>query len=229
MPQDPTSRSRPRRRGLVLGAALLVAAVASSAAASAVLSQPPSPPIADELQAELDEMLAAGLPADHAKAVMLQDEIDEIRAGADADPPAERGVDVGAVLERARDAERTEESGVAPRAAVPAGDASAAADTRAWESGPVECEPVPGLLDADEVADATCVGVPQPDGTSRYVALGRDGTVRSVHFGPDGMALRLDDTTAGRPVPPGSDVRATSGGDVVVTPPGQAEVTVEVP
>jgi hypothetical protein len=88
---------------------------------------------------------------------------------------------------------------------------------------------VPGLLGADEVAGATCVGVPQPDGTSRYVALGRDGTGRSVHFGPDGVALRLDDTTAGRPVPPGSDVRATPRGDVVVAPPGQAEVTVEVP
>ena len=56
-----------------------------------------------------------------------------------------------------------------------------------WETGPVECEPVPGMLSMDEVVGATCLGVPQPDGTSRYVRSGRTarcGRCASAPTGP---------------------------------------------
>ena len=87
---------------------------------------------------------------------------------------------------------------------------------------------MPGLLSAADVAEAVCVSVPQPDGTSRYVAVGRDGTVRSVLFGPDGMVRRLADTSVGAPVPRGSTAEPTPQGDLVVAPAGGAPVTVDV-
>ena len=60
------------------------------------------------------------------------------------------------------------------------------------------------------------------------MAVGRDGTVRSVLFGPDGDVRRLDDVTAGRPVPTGSTAEPTREGDLVVTPPDDAAVSIDV-
>jgi hypothetical protein len=219
---------RPRRRGgAVLAAALVLAAVAASAAASAALSQPTPVPVEADLQHQIDDMLAAGMPADHPKVQLLQEQLDQVRAGADVDAPDEPGADVAAALDEAQAEEAAEDAGTASRAVEPAGDAATTAEP-AWESGTVECEPIPGLLTAAEVSGAMCVSIPQPDGTSRYVAVGRDGTVRSVLFGPDGDVRRLDDVTAGRPVPTGSTAEPTREGDLVVTPPDDAAVSIDV-
>src|SRR5690606_915211 len=78
-----------------------------------------------------------------------------------------------AMIEEAEEAEAREEAGVAP--AEPA-----------WESGEVLCEVVPGILGPDEIAGARCASVPQPDGTTRYVAVAPDGTVPTVAFGHAG-------------------------------------------
>jgi len=149
------------------------------------------------------------------------------RAGADADAPPEPGIDDAAALDAAEAATAAEDAGAAARAVATAGDA-ATTDEPAWESGTVECEPVPGLLGAADVAGSMCLGVPQPDGTNRYVAVGQDGTVRSVLFGPDGAVRRLDDATVGGAVPRGSTARPTPQGDLIVTPPGGEPVTVDV-
>jgi hypothetical protein len=226
-PQQPTGGGRHRRRGAVLAAALVLTAVGASAAASAALSEPAPTPIEEQLQAQIDGMVAGGMAADDPKVRLLQEQLDQLRAGASAEAPPEPGVDIAAVLEEAEAERVAEDTGTAARAAVPAGDA-ATTDEPAWESGSVECEPVPGLLSAADVADALCVGVPQPDGTSRFVAVGRDGTVRSVLFGPDGMVRRLDDTSVGGPVPRGSTAEPTPQGDLVVAPAGGAPVTVDV-
>ena len=109
-------------------------------------SQPAPVPVEDNLQAQIDGMLASGMPADHPKVQLLQEQLDLLRAGADADTPAEPGVDVAAALESAEAEEATEDAGAAARAVAPAGDAATTAEP-AWESGTVECEPVPGLLE----------------------------------------------------------------------------------
>lgn len=222
------ARARPRRRrGAVLAAALVLTAVGASAAASAALSEPVPTPVEAGLQRQIDGMLAAGMPADHPKVQLLQEQLDLLRAGASAEGPAEPRVDVAAALDEATAEEDAEDAGTAARAVAPAGDA-ATTEEPAWESGTVECEPVPGLLDAGDVAGAVCVSVPQPDGTSRYVAVGEDGTVRSVLFGPDGQVRRLADAAVGSAVPHGSTAEPTSQGDLVVVPPGGAPVTVDV-
>ncbi len=226
VPERPPRPPR-RRRGAALAAALVLTAVGASAAASAALSQPAPVPVEDNLQAQIDGMLASGMPADHPKVQLLQEQLDLLRAGADADAPAEPGVDVAAALESAEAEEATEDAGAAARAVAPAGDAATTAEP-AWESGTVECEPVPGLLSAAEVAGAVCASVPQPDGTSRYIAVGRDGTVRSVVFAPDGAVSRADDMSVGAAVPRGATVTPTPAGDLTVAPPGAAPLTVDV-
>ena len=91
------------------------------------------------------------------------------------------------------------------------------------------CEPVQGLLGADELAGATCLSIPQPDGTSRFVAVAPDGVVRTVHFGNDGAVDRLDDTHLGGPPAPDARLAPTPEGDVQLAPPGAAPTVVDVP
>jgi hypothetical protein len=209
---------------------LVLSAVAASAAASAALSEEAPVPLEDELQAEIDGMVESGVAPDDPKVEMLEESLEQLEEGADADPPPEPGVDVEALLEEAEAAEAAEGT-ITPRSGDPgavASDGSRAADSPAWESGEIMCEVVPGMLGPDEIAGARCASVPQPDGTSRYVAIGADGTVRTVDFGHDGQVQRLPDTTVGVPVAPDAAVAPTPEGDMVVTPPGQAPRPVDL-
>lgn len=219
---DTTPRVAARRRIPVLATGLLLTAVAASAAAGAALSEEPPTPLEAEMRDEIDAMVDAGIPPDDPKVQMLEDALDELERGADAAAPPEPGVDVGALLEQSRAAEAAEDARVQTRG----DDPSAAAP--AWDSGPVLCEVVPGLLDAGEIAGAQCASVPQPDGTSRYVAIGADGVARVVVFGHDGDVRRADDVPLGGPVPAGAALAPTPDGDLVVTPPGRAAVAVDL-
>jgi hypothetical protein len=232
--QEQSGRRSGRRRGAALAAALVLAAVGASAAASGALSEPPPVPAANEMRTEIDAMIESGMSPDDPKIQMLEDEVAELEAGATATPRREPGVDVAATLEAAEAAEAAEDAGVSTRSAGPsatpgaAGGPAAGGGQPAWESGPVQCEAVPGLLGAAEIAAALCVSVPQPDGTSRYVAVGPDGTVRSVAFGHDGDVRRLDDTAGGVPAALAPGATVTPEGDLVLTPPGGAAVTVDL-
>jgi hypothetical protein len=204
-----TTPTRRRARSTILLAALVATGVAASAAASAALSGRQAPtPIEAQLQAEIDGMRAAGLPADHPKVRMLEDDLAELRDASERRPRRDRQADAAALV-----AEGQADDAAGARVAA----AEAAAEgAPLWESGPVECEPVPGLLSAAEIAGATCVSVPQPDGTNRYVALGADGVARTVLFGVDGDVRRLPDTALPTAPAPGEAVAATPDGDVQV-------------
>lgn len=224
-------RTSRRGRGPLLGAALLFTAVVASAAASASLSEEAPVPAEEEMQAEIDAMVDAGMSPDDPKVEMLEQELDELEAGGDQAPPPEPGVDVEALLEQAEAAEAAEDAGIATRSAGPAGAApgdGSPGGAPAWESGEVMCEVVPGQLGPEEIDGARCISVPQPDGTSRYVALGADGTVRTVAFGHDGAVRRLPDVAVGAPVGGRAAAAPTPEGDLVVTPPGRQPVTVDL-
>lgn len=215
---------RPRRfrlRGSVLFAAVMLAALGASAAASATLSSGSSgpTPLEQQLQDEIDALRASGLPASHPKVRSLQASLDQLRAPVPAHPRRDPRGDVSGLLSEAREQQAD------PQAAV----AEAAAEGQPlWESGTVDCEPVPGLLTVDELAGATCVSVPQPDGTSRYVALGADGVARTVLFGADGQVQRLPDTQVAASLAPGTAVTPTPEGDLQIAPPGQQPTVVDV-
>jgi hypothetical protein len=214
------------RRGNLLFGTLLLAAVAASAAASAALSEPAPTAIEQQLRDEMDGMLAAGLDEDDPKVEMVEEQLAAIEDGA-GKPARERGVDTGAMLAEAADdgaAAAAAEAGRGEPGAGPPAD-----EDLTWESGPVACEPVPGLLSVEEIAGATCLSVPQPDGTNRYVAVAPDGVVHSVRFGNDGEVRRLDDTRTRGPLTAGTGLAPTPEGDLRVTPPGRAAAAVDLP
>lgn len=222
-------RHRTRGRGAVLVAALALAAVSASAAASAALSDEQVPvPAEQQLQAEIDGMIEAGLPEDDPKVEMVEDQLEALEDGARVPARRERGVDTGALL---AEAETADESLAATErgARTATADATVAGDAAGWESGTILCEPLPGLLSIDELAGATCLSIPQPDGTSRYVAVAPDGVVRSIHFGNDGDVYRLDDARLPSPAVPGASFAPTPEGDLQMTPPGGPTATVDVP
>ncbi len=199
-----TGRPHARFKSAALLVVVVAAALGASAIASASLSQPAPVPAEQQLQADIDAMVAAGLDPHDPKVEMLRRDLAEMKAGATATTGSPPGVDAGAAIDRAR----------------------AADGTPAWDSGPVECEVVPGLLDAAAVTGARCVSVPQPDGTSRYLAIAADGTVRAVLFGPDGHVTRLPDFQLVAPAD--ATLAPTPEGDLQVTPPGQAPTVVDV-
>jgi hypothetical protein len=214
--EAPRGRSRRWRRvrRTLLPAVLVVSGVLASAAASATLSdKAPAPAeLEQHLQDQIDAMRAAGLPASDPKVRALQATLDQMRATSRIRPQRDPQGDAGALLAEAGEQQAD------PRAAA----AEAAAEGEPlWESGPVDCEPVPGLLSADELAGATCVSVPQPDGTSRFVALGADGVARIVLFGADGHVQRLPDTRLPAGLAPGTAVTPTPQGDLELAPPGR--------
>ena len=128
------------------------------------------------LRSELDAMEAAGLPADHPKVEMLRDDLASFERGVHTAAPVEPGVDqVAGQID----------------AATRAADADGAADEASLDDGRVDCEPLPGLLTAADVADARCSSLVQPDGSNLYVADRPDGTRTTVHFAPDGTVTRL--------------------------------------
>ena len=224
-------RALPRARGGVLLAALALSAVAASAAASAALSRPnASEPVTLEkqLQSEIDDMLASGVPRNSPKVRMLQDSLDQLRSPAIGRPRHDPEGDVSGLLSG-------DAGAVQPRAGVASasgsgGDAvgTAGGASGNWDSGPIDCEPIPGLLSAAEVAGASCVGVPQPDGTSRYVAIGADGVARTVLFGADGRVQRLPDTQVTAGLAPGTALTPTPEGDLQIAPPGRQPTVVDV-
>lgn len=135
----------------------------------------------DIMRAEIDGMLASGIPADHPKVARLEDDLAAMEAGAQTTPPGEPGLDLSGVLGTP--------SGRGARSLDDTGD-----EAVAWDSGMVECEPVPpDVLTAGEVAGAQCASAPQPDGSTRYVALAVDGTARVVRFAPHGSVSREPD------------------------------------
>jgi hypothetical protein len=172
-----------RIRAILAGAALAVIVAGSASASPGQSSDPPPPGAAVELQQEIDAMRAAGLPADHPKVEMLQREVEALVAGTDAAPvpdPQANG------LGGARGEAATPEQAVRLEDQIDAGDGA--------ESGTVDCEPVPQALTAAEVGSASsCLSVPQPDGTSRYLAVEPSGQVHVVQFGDDGHVERLPD------------------------------------
>jgi hypothetical protein len=169
---------------LLVGTGLVVAAGAATSSSD----DEATPGVVGELQGEVDAMVEGGLPADHPKVAMLQDEIDALVAGTTAesipDPGAgggAGGASGGAGGDRATTPDEAARADAALRPAQPA------------EAGTVECEAIPQRLGADEIAGATCVSVPQADGSSRYVAVAPAGEVRVVRFGPTGDVQRLPD------------------------------------
>ena len=209
-----------RIRTILGGAALAVVVAIAAGSASAVPGQSPDPPpgAAVELQQEIDAMRAAGLPADHPKVRMLQREVEALVAGTDAAPVP----DPGQPAPNARGQAATPEQAVRLEEQIEADDTDDEA-----ESGTVECEPVPQALTAAEVGSASsCLSVPQPDGTSRYLAVEPSGLVHVVRFGDGGSVERLPDrrlppvAAAGRVtlVPdPDGEVQVLSGGTEVET------------
>jgi hypothetical protein len=184
-------------------------------------------------------MIDSGVPADDPKVEMLEAQVDELRRSTRANPPREPGVDLGRrvadakaaeqAADRARDRAVRTRAGSAASAGIAGQATTAGVPTGpAWQSGTVECEPVPQILTAREVAGATCLGVPQPDGSTRYVAVGRDGVVRTVAFGPDGQVRRGPDRLMPGGAAPDATVAPTDAGDIRVTVGGRAPVTVDV-
>jgi len=119
------------------------------------------------LQGEIDAMTASGLPADHPKVAMLQEDLASFERGVGAAAPVDPGIDqVAGRIAAATRATGAEEAGL--------------------DNGRVDCEPLPGLLTAADVAGAECSSLVQPDGSNLYVAEHPDGTRIAVRFSPDG-------------------------------------------
>jgi hypothetical protein len=233
------------RRAALAAAVVATAGLTAIGVAGAGRQQPAPTALEQQLQDEIDAMVAAGLPEDDPKVQLLEDQVEDLRRGRGIRPPKEPGVDLGDLVADARAADNASRR-AAERAAAGADDADGQAGTAqagtaeavagapetsasGWPSGPVECEPVPGVLTAEDVAGATCASVAQPDGSSRYVAVGGDGTVRAVAFGADGSVRRHAD----RPVPGGvtagaTSVTPTAEGDIQVQSRGKAPVTVDL-
>jgi hypothetical protein len=210
-PHRPTTRRNGPGRGrrLALGAAVVASlGLTAVGVAGAVRRQPEPTALERQVQREIAAMIDSGMSEDDPKVRMVEEQLDQIHRSDRADPPPEPGVDLG---RRVADAK------------------AGTHDGRAWQSGTVECEPVPQLLTAREVAGATCLGVPQPDGSTRYVAVGPDGVVRTVAFGADGKVGRLPNRQLPGGVAAGATtVAPTAAGDLRITASGQAPVTVDV-
>jgi hypothetical protein len=216
-------------RRLAFGAAVVASIGLTAVGVAGASRRQPAPTEAErQVQREIDAMIDSGVPADDAKVEMLEAQVDELRRSTQADPPSEPGVDLGQRVAEAKAAEqaadRARDLAARSRARSPA---AAAPTGPAWESGTVECEPIPQILTAEEVAGATCVGVPQPDGSTRYVAVGRDGVVRTVAFGPEGNVRRGPDRLVPGGAAAGASVAPTTAGDVRVTVGGRT-VTIDL-
>ena len=230
-----------RSRRLALGAAIVASiGLTESGVAGAARRQPAPTEVERQVQREIEGMIESGMPEDDPKVEMLEDQVDELRRGDRANPPKEPGVDLRQRVADAKAAERAaararDQAGRTGAGSAASADAAGQATAGgvptgpAWQRGTVECEPVPRALTADEVAGAICLSVPQPDGSTRYVAVGRDGVVRTVAFGADGTVGRGPDRRVPGGVTPGAtSVGPTAAGDIRVVARGQAPVTVDL-
>lgn len=217
MRADP--RTRARRWAAAAGVCLVVSL---GGAAGAALDDPTPPPIADRLEREAEAMVDAGVPANDPKVEMLEAEAEAIADGAGATTPKEPGVDLA----------HTPEAKVATSGSPAAMDRVEAVESAEgkspWDLGRVDCEPIPPTnLTAAEIAGATCLSLPQPDGTARYVAITPDGTVRVVRFAAGGAVDRLPDRRLPAPPARGTAFAGTTAGDLGVTLAGES-ITVDV-
>lgn len=220
--------TRPRPQlPVALAAAIVAVGLTAAGVADAARRQPRPSDGELMIEAEIDAMLDRGMSADDPKVVMLEDAADELRAGSASPPPREPEVDTGRQLADAKAAAGAERPSGAS-ATTDAGRRTGTGTAAAWQTGAVECEPVPQLLSAAELAGAVCVSVPQPDGSNRYVAVAGDGTVRVVAFGADGAVSRQADQHVALGPGGASSVTALTGGDVAVAASGQAPVTVDL-
>lgn len=174
---------RPRRKVLPAVAAAALAGTLALAApgatshpaeddgdASADMSQASGVAL---LEAEIDAMVAAGVPQTHPKLALLRADLAALQHGLRTEPIPEPGVDLSPGS-ATRDAE------------VDRRDASL------WDHGQVPCEPIPpDLLTAADIAGAICRSEPQPDGSSLYVATVPGGVEHVVEFAADGSVTRL--------------------------------------
>jgi hypothetical protein len=168
----------------------------------------------DILESEIETMLANGTPASHTKVQRLQQDLNVLRNGVQTPMPGEPGLDLSSTLGASRG------SGIR---SVALDDHGGVANTEpvAWDRGEVVCEPVPPeALDVTELAGAICLSAPQPDGSSRYVAVAPDGTVRVVRFEINGNVEREPDISVNLVG------RALSEVDMLVNLLGQVVVTV---
>jgi hypothetical protein len=162
----------------------------------------------DVLQAELDALRATGRGAEDPKVARLQDDLAALEQGMETAQPGEPGLDLTAVL------------GTPGRGRSAPPDDATEPTTVAWDRGAVQCEPLPpDLLTVEDIAGAHCVSAPQPDGSSRYLAIAPDGTVRVVRFGANGAVVRDPDRRIELSGAAWDDIELTvvASGDVVAT------------
>jgi hypothetical protein len=215
-----------RQRIAVLVAGVATVALTAVGVAGASGRQPAPVGVEQQLEGEIDAMVASGMAEDDPKVELLEAQLAELRRGTRVHAPKEPGVDLAERVAGAKVTEARTEARVVAQAS--AGDSASAAATAGWQQGVVECEPVPQLLGAQQLAGAVCLSVPQPDGTNRYVAIGRDGVIRSVEFGFDGDVSRRPDRRMPVAAPAGTTFTPTGRGDVQVAVKGRAAVTVDI-
>ena len=171
-------------------AAVVVAAVALAGALGWTAREPASgdrtePPPVAALRSEVEAMVASGVPEDHPKVRMLTEEADALAAQWGEEGAPEAGVDLEAA---AADGGLASSPDEAERQSADVGTDLPDRTTV------VDCEPIPQRLTVEEIAGARCMTVPQPDGSSLFVALLPTGEVRSVAFRPGGEVTRMADT-----------------------------------
>jgi hypothetical protein len=226
MRHSPTPPSRPTEQGsirlqvgVVVAALVVGGLLAAGAYEPATAEDETVPPPVQQLQDEVDAMVAAGVPEDDPKVEMLQADADDLAADWGRRGRPERGVDLRAGA--GGGAASTPDEAV--RIAGEVGAEQPAV------SGPVECEPIPQRLEAVEVAGARCVSVPQADGSSRYVAVTPAGDVHTVAFGADGEVRRLPDTSVDpAAMGPGVEVAPSASGGIELRRGGRSIATVDV-
>ena len=189
---DPSDTARPDDAGASGKqiAAVVVAAVALAGVLGWTARDPASggetePPPVAALRGEVDAMVASGVPEDHPKVEMLNEEADALAERWGEEGAPEPGVDLEAEAARGALASSPDE---AERQSAEVGTDLPA------RTATVDCEPIPHLLTPEEVAGARCMTVPQPDGSSLFVAVAPTGDVRTVGFRPGGEVARMADT-----------------------------------
>jgi hypothetical protein len=223
MTRRPTPPLRARTAvGVVVGLAIAAGLALGPGPSSQAQRPAPRPaPAAAQVRAEVDAMIANGVPRNDPKVRMLEADARALQAAAAAPPRAEPGVDPDAVAALA-------DAGAVAR--TPAEARARSSEMRSDQPavlGTVQCEPIPQLLSARDVTGATCYSVPQADGTSRYVAVTPAGKVLVVKFAPGGDVRRLPDTR----LPEGTSaaqVSADNAGNLTVAPPGKPAASVDL-
>jgi hypothetical protein len=217
------TRRRLGTKALVVAAGLAAAGVVVAGGrgdASRSQAPPTTSPAAAQVEAEAEAMVDAGASPNDPKVEMLEQDAEALEDAAETPPRPEPGVDLAAKADAGQQASTPSEA----RALTEEMRSDQPAVT-----GGVMCEPIPQLLSAEEVAGARCYSIPQPDGTSRYVAVTPDGRVLIVEFAPGGEVRRLPESR----LPAGAQTATAQlapdpAGDLSVRPPDAAPATVDL-